>query len=96
MVAKVSVIPGDALGSRGRVHLRICYANSYENVVEGFGRIEGYLKELGVFYHNSTTMPSPKSLRRGIVDDVVGYVPLFSGGCIVAQILTTPNSWVLT
>ena len=45
--AKVSVIPGHIFGSKGRGHLRICYANSYENVVEGFERMEKYLKELG-------------------------------------------------
>ncbi|MBM4276659.1 MAG: pyridoxal phosphate-dependent aminotransferase [Deltaproteobacteria bacterium] len=42
--AKVGVAPGIDFGSNAEGYLRLCYANSMENIVEGMNRLERYLR----------------------------------------------------
>ena len=42
--AKLGVSPGIDFGTNAEGYLRFCYANSLENIVEGMGRLEQYLK----------------------------------------------------
>lgn len=42
----VATVPGVEFGAAGENHLRISYANSYENCAEGLRRIAEYVKEL--------------------------------------------------
>lgn len=44
--AKVAVIPGAAFGELGEGYLRLSYATSMENILEGLERIERALKEM--------------------------------------------------
>jgi aspartate/methionine/tyrosine aminotransferase len=43
--AHVGVTPGVDFGVHGEGYLRFSYANAIENIAEGMGRIERYLKE---------------------------------------------------
>lgn len=43
---KVLVIPGDAFGDAGKMHVRACYATSMEDLHEAIRRIEEFLLEL--------------------------------------------------
>lgn len=43
--AGVALTPGIDFGSRGEGHLRISYANSLENIMEGIDRLERYLDD---------------------------------------------------
>lgn len=45
--AGVALTPGIDFGERGEGHLRISYANSIENIIEGMNRLERYLEERG-------------------------------------------------
>jgi aspartate/methionine/tyrosine aminotransferase len=42
--AHVGVAPGIDFGKNGEGYLRLCYANSLENIKEGMERLEKYLK----------------------------------------------------
>lgn len=44
--ANVALVPGDAFGAAGAGYLRLCYANSYENLTEALGRIRESLGQL--------------------------------------------------
>lgn len=37
--AKIALVPGDVFGPGGEGHLRMSFANSYENIVEGCKRL---------------------------------------------------------
>lgn len=41
--ARVLTVPGSAFGSQGEGYLRMCFANSDENILEGTHRIQSYL-----------------------------------------------------
>ena len=43
---KVGVTPGIDFGSNGEGFIRLCYANSIENILEGLERLEKYFKSL--------------------------------------------------
>ena len=38
--AKIALVPGDVFGSGGEGYLRLSFANSYENIVEGCKRLQ--------------------------------------------------------
>jgi len=40
---RVGVVPGTAFGPSGAGHVRVCYAASYEQIVEAMGRIERFV-----------------------------------------------------
>ena len=42
---KVAVVPGDAFGEAGRLHVRCSYATSMANLDKATSRIEKYVKE---------------------------------------------------
>lgn len=44
--ARVLTVPGDAFGLQGNGYLRICFANSDQNIIEGTKRIRTYLEGL--------------------------------------------------
>lgn len=44
--ARVLIVPGSVFGSEGEGYLRICFANSEENILEGTRRIQAYLESL--------------------------------------------------
>jgi aminotransferase len=46
--AQVALVPGSAFGEYGHGHLRLSYANSYENIQGAVERIERALSKLGV------------------------------------------------
>ena len=51
MNAGVMTIAGTAFGEMGEGYLRICFANSDENILEGVKRIKEYIKiRKGVIY----------------------------------------------
>lgn len=43
---RVAVVPGDAFGESGEGYVRICYAQSMQNIIEAMNRIEAFLKSL--------------------------------------------------
>ncbi len=45
--AHVLTVPGTAFGSQGQGYIRMCFANSDENIVEGCTRIKNYLEKRG-------------------------------------------------
>ncbi len=44
--AKIALVPGDVFGPGGEGYLRMSFANSYENIVEGCGRLKLAVEEL--------------------------------------------------
>ncbi|MCD6476159.1 MAG: aminotransferase class I/II-fold pyridoxal phosphate-dependent enzyme [Anaerolineaceae bacterium] len=42
---KVAIVPGDAFGDAGKGFVRICYANSMENITEAMNRLEHFLQK---------------------------------------------------
>lgn len=44
--AKIALVPGDVFGSGGEGYLRLSFANSYENIVEGCRRLKNAIEEL--------------------------------------------------
>ena len=44
---KVAVVPGVAFGDSGRGFVRMCYANSYENIQEALRRMERFMRRHG-------------------------------------------------
>lgn len=44
--AKLAFVPGDVFGPEGEGYLRMSFANSYENIVEGCGRLEKAIEKL--------------------------------------------------
>lgn len=44
--AKIALVPGDVFGPGGEGYLRMSFANSYENVVEGCRQLEAAVKQL--------------------------------------------------
>ena len=44
--AKIALVPGDVFGPGGEGYLRMSFANSYENVVEGCERLAEAVKAL--------------------------------------------------
>ena len=44
--AKVAMVPGDVFGSEGDHYIRMSFANSYENVVEGFKRLKEFVEKI--------------------------------------------------
>lgn len=42
--ARVLTVPGSAFGANGEGYLRLCFANSDENIIEGTARIKKYLE----------------------------------------------------
>ena len=44
--AKIALVPGDVFGSGGEGYLRMSFANSYENIVEGCERMKNAFAEL--------------------------------------------------
>jgi aminotransferase len=40
----VAVVPGTAFGPSGADHVRVCYATSYEELVEALDRIERFVQ----------------------------------------------------
>lgn len=38
--AKIAMVPGDVFGSEGNYYIRMSFANSYENIVEGLARLK--------------------------------------------------------
>jgi aminotransferase len=51
MEERVAVIPGSAFGEAGAGHVRICYAQSYELLVEAMDRIERFVGRHRVASH---------------------------------------------
>lgn len=45
--AHVLTVPGTAFGSQGQGYIRMCFANSDENITEGCNRIKSYLERRG-------------------------------------------------
>jgi aminotransferase len=43
---RVAVVPGDAFGASGEGFIRICYAQSMQNIMEAMNRMEAFLGEL--------------------------------------------------
>jgi aminotransferase len=43
---RVAVVPGDAFGASGEGFIRICYAQSMQNILEAMNRMEAFLGEL--------------------------------------------------
>lgn len=46
--ARVMTVPGTAFGSQGQGYIRMCFANSDENIIEGCKRIKEYLERRGM------------------------------------------------
>ena len=44
--AKVAMVPGDVFGSEGDHYIRMSFANSYENVVEGCKRLKEFVEKI--------------------------------------------------
>ena len=44
--AKVALVPGDVFGTEGDHYVRMSFANSYENVVEGCKRLKEFVEKL--------------------------------------------------
>ncbi|WP_283607896.1 pyridoxal phosphate-dependent aminotransferase [Faecalispora anaeroviscerum] len=44
--AKIAMVPGDVFGPGGEGYLRMSFANSYENIIEGCGRLRKAIEEL--------------------------------------------------
>jgi len=44
--AKIAMVPGDVFGPGGEGYLRMSFANSYENIVEGCARLKAAVEEL--------------------------------------------------
>ncbi|MCI7263843.1 MAG: hypothetical protein MR562_11690 [Clostridiaceae bacterium] len=38
--AKIALVPGDVFGTEGTNYIRMSFANSYENIVEGCARLK--------------------------------------------------------
>ena len=45
---RVAVVPGSAFGEGGRGYVRACYATAYEQIEEALGRIQRFVRSLGV------------------------------------------------
>ena len=43
--AGVGLLPGSNFGETGKGHVRLCYATSRENIVEGLNRMKNYLEK---------------------------------------------------
>jgi len=43
---RVAVVPGDAFGESGEGFVRICYAQSMQNIVEAMKRVEEFIREI--------------------------------------------------
>ena len=54
--AKLAFVPGDVFGPEGEGYLRMSFANSYENIVEGCGRLKRAVEKLS----SDSTYPSSK------------------------------------
>ena len=46
--AKVAMVPGDVFGSEGDHYIRMSFANSYENIVEGVNRMAKAVEKLRI------------------------------------------------
>ena len=46
--AKIAMVPGDVFGPGGEGYLRMSFANSYENIVEGCRRLKEAVEELKI------------------------------------------------
>lgn len=46
--AGVLTVPGTAFGTQGQGYIRMCFANSDDNIVKGVGRIREYLEKRGM------------------------------------------------
>ena len=44
--AKVAMVPGDVFGTEGDHYIRMSFANSYENIVEGCKRLKEFVEKL--------------------------------------------------
>jgi len=44
--AKVAMVPGDVFGTEGDHYIRLSFANSYENIVEGCKRLKEFVEKL--------------------------------------------------
>ena len=44
--AKIALVPGDVFGPGGEGYLRMSFANSYENIVEGCRRLKAAVEQL--------------------------------------------------
>lgn len=44
--AKIALVPGDVFGTEGENYVRMSFANSYENIVEGCARLKAAIEKI--------------------------------------------------
>jgi len=92
--AGVAVLPGTDFGSEGAGYIRLCYANSEENIIEGLHRIKGALTGTVISGEHSKTNEKKELPKKRVTDYIADY--LYSHGIDTVFTVTGGGSIFLT